>query len=565
MRLASDTTISDFVNFLNKNKEFHSAIFSNGLLFYKGSGYGLNLLKENRYSDINEIINLTEQFDYGIIVLIFNNTIYLFNDPYGAYPLFLNTNGNKTIVVDNINSFGRSMLSHYDELAIADYYLFHHAVGQNTLHRYIKRVRGNSIIKKEANGMIEVTSKRMLSRRLEIKKVSDETALSNHLKLAETNNIKLLTLTGGFDSRLLMSFLLSKSTNFETVTWGSVGNLQSHIAKKLSREFNLNHNEITLDDEFINQIPQLIKQIFLTTPDSPFILDMPQFLYYSDLIVKKYGAVDLITGFMGSELLRGPTYSSEVLLTKFIADLYKIKSFQDLKSIIHTSLSYSNLFNIEYINDNINALAERYVLYSSVGYERFNDTGQVNYLLNEKYGKMYSQIIRLHNKSINLINPYLNCHFINNQMLRNLKGSFYSDSKFKNFKSYRYYADLIRKVYPGLLRTEIDKGGFYLKDLLTTSGFMRILINKYILKRKSSRLAEYSSVINYSEWLNEMIKESFNSESKSSLPMLNYGLINKLLDSGYENLTMKEKNSFIVLGGINMFMNHVNNELQDFQ
>lgn len=559
MKIKSSTNFHVIKQLLLEDNTFN-LIGNNSIqtLLFKGSSTNKNLFSMGNLREVQCVSDVFYNFDYGIAILIRENEIIIFNDRFGAYPLFINKDIDGIQIVDNLNYLSKEILKEYDELSIVDYYLFHHVVGQNTLHQNIKRIPGHSMIKIDNDCNIEVKKNPADYGIFGVDKISDSLALSNQLSLGKSNHKTFLTLTGGYDSRLLLSLLLSENADFETLTWGIKGNLQTEVAKELSKNFNLIHHEIELGNDFTVKIPQYIRQIFEKTPDSPFILDMPQFIYYSDLIAEKYGAVDIVTGFMGSELLRGPSYSSEVLLTKFVADLYRTKDDEQLKKLILDKLINSKLFKTEFVYDNINSLAERYVLYSSVGYENLNSDGQVDYLLKEKYGKLYGQIIRLHNDSINLINPYLNAHFVSNQTSRKFNNkTLYYNSKLLNFLSYRYYAQLINEIYPELLETKVDKGGFKLKDLLTIMGIVKIFYHKYFLDKKSVKRKKYSPPIDYSYWLKGIVIGTFNSERYTSFPALNYANIQKIVRDHYDSLSTIDKNSLIVLAGLQLFDRHI--------
>lgn len=540
-------------------KVFDASSFS---IFIKGSKFSERILKSSNFRDLNTVYSNISKMDFALVVILLENEILLCNDPFGAYPLYLMLDKDNEVIVDNLNFLNREVLTNYDDFAIADYYLFHHVVGQNTLHQNVKRIPGHSVIRIDKNGNIEVKKNPAVYGTSGVNKISDALALSNQLSLGRSNHKTFLTLTGGYDSRLLLSLLLSEKADFETLTWGIKGNLQTEVAKQLSEKFNLIHHEIELGNDFTARIPQYIRKIFEKTPDSPFILDMPQFIYYSDLIAEKYGSADLVTGFMGSELLRGPSYSSEVLLTKFVADLYRTKSYEQLKKLILDKLINSKLFKNEFVYDNINSLAERYVLYSSVGIENLNSDCQVDYLLNEKYGKLFGQIIRLHNDSINLINPYLNVHFVSNQISRTFnQKTLYHNSKLLNFLSYRYYAQLINEIYPELLETKVDKGGFKLVDLLTIPGVIKIFYHKYFLDKKSIIRQKYSSPIDYSDWLKYIVIDVFSSNRSSSFSVLDYSNFQESVEAHYDKLSKIDKNSLIVLAGLQLFDKYLKDEL----
>ena len=102
------------------------------------------------------------------------------------------------------------------------------------------------------------------------------------------------------------------------MTWGQEGNLQTSTAEKISQQYNIVHKDIKLDASFQSEMNQYLEEIITTGSESPFAIDIPQFIHMCKALDK---GTNLISGFMGSEIIRGPSYSSQVTLMKFAADI----------------------------------------------------------------------------------------------------------------------------------------------------------------------------------------------------------------------------------------------------
>lgn len=91
--------------------------------------------------------------------------------------------------------------------------------------------------------------------------------LEKNILLGGQDNKKIsLSLSGGMDSRVLLSFLLhSKNNNWDCHTFQTDGSMDAIIAAKISKEFHFNHRIITREDFNVNEIvPELFEYIGIT-------------------------------------------------------------------------------------------------------------------------------------------------------------------------------------------------------------------------------------------------------------------------------------------------------------
>ena len=100
---------------------------------------------------------------------------------------------------------------------------------------------------------------------------------------------------------------------------------------------------------------------------------------------------NLISGFMGSEIIRGPSYSSQVTLTKFAADIGLAKTKEEIKLLIQEFQTEYPFLDDTVVNQNIDKLVDLYADYSKIGKQNSNrNTSIFKYLFLEKYPKIYA-------------------------------------------------------------------------------------------------------------------------------------------------------------------------------
>jgi hypothetical protein len=465
--------------------------------------------KSRKINIQNIILELPRYLEFGLVIIIdkTNETITLFNDIYGAFPLFLEkTEDNKIIK----NSFEFDTNKKLNKLAIVQLLHFNHFLGKNTLNTEIEKISGGQKIIIDKNGY---TTNDYFSWNNFVNEIQKEIKVETQVLLNDTINESLdsktkpiLTLTGGFDSRLLFSLLLQQKKDFTTITWGASKNNQSSRAQEISSEFKIDHTNVNLDEDFKNEVPRILNYILQNGTENPFITDVPQFVYMCENLEKNS---DLISGFMGSEIIRGPSYSSQVTLTKFAADIGLSTSKKEIKELILKFNIQFPYISQSFIEQNMDELIEEYSSYSKIELGPNPKNSNIfKYLFYEKYPKIYGPIIRFHHDlNINLINPYMDFTFIVKTLKENRALSEmtpYENGSLNNFYSYRFYAKEIKKIYPNLLHTKMDRG-YKLKDLISPFGIMKLIPYQVYRKFKNKNIAQIK-VVDSNSWYAELIQ-----------------------------------------------------------
>jgi len=326
---------------------------------------------------------------------------------------------------------------------------------------------------------------------------------------------------------LLFALLRSKSEKFSTITWGAAKNTKTSRAKEIASEFKIKHQEIELGETFIREVPRFLDYILLNGSETPFITDIPQFLYMCE---KLKNETDLICGFMGSEIVRGPSYSSQVTLTKFAADIGLATSKEEIKTIIQEFNKRFPYISEEYIERNMERLIDDYKVYSKINISTNHKNANIfKYLFYEKFPKIYGPIICFHhNLNVNLINPYMDFKFIvktlkENNALNEMTP--YENGSLNNFYSYRFYAKEIKKIFPALLHTKMDRG-YKLKDLISPFGIMKLIPYQVYRKFKKKNIAPIK-VVDSNLWFSEMIQKNLEINTEELKNVLNYTFINE--------------------------------------
>ena len=143
--------IQEEIQELEKKFHFQSDNDGNNILVINNQRVE-NHFKKGKLSIQNITNELHKYLEFGLVIIINDskNTITIYNDIYGAYPLFLESKNNKKIV-RNYFDFDKS--KKLNEFAIVQLIHFNHILGSNTLNKEVERIKGGHAIEINADGI----------------------------------------------------------------------------------------------------------------------------------------------------------------------------------------------------------------------------------------------------------------------------------------------------------------------------------------------------------------------------------------------------------------------------
>jgi len=153
----------------------------------------------------------------------------------------------------------------------------------------------------------------------------------------------LLSLSGGMDSRVLLSYLLNNDNkNWSSFTFGSENNPDSIIAEKIVRDYNLNHefynSNFSNTDVIIQELKDYVSFTFSCNPASEII----QLINYQSIDSRQNILID--GGF------------GEIWRRQFLNRLYFFSKQDILKKNIPAIIKYLTLPKADFFSDEVNQI-----------------------------------------------------------------------------------------------------------------------------------------------------------------------------------------------------------------
>ncbi|MFW5803827.1 MAG: hypothetical protein ACOCWG_01190 [bacterium] len=467
----------------------------------------INQIKSNSFTQKN-IESAIENLINGYILLIDKNdkNIYLYTDIFGFYHLFYLNRNDKIIVSNNYNDLIEYSHKKLDYYAFLDVVLFNYTLLDRTPLKDIKRVKGGSFVRIAENSTLKIESKFNYADNFTYNELSkaDEVQISNYITDALSKNLaskenNILTMTGGFDSRILLSALCNQNLRFESITFGQKGNIEIETIKPFMNRFSSHHELIDLDEKYVKNIDSTLRDYLNYTLDCPVSLDLPHYLFVKNNIPSS----NLITGFMGGEILSGQSIGAQVTFTEFAGDLLTTKNIDDLKQKFLDKVSDLKILN----KDKIEPLLSDYLKSLEEYLYQEDNINILRFFINEKYAKFFGAINKVFRNHSNIVVPFMDKKILDlvlNSEISFLRKEQFQKNPLSNFKVKTLQAKMVDYLCKDLSKTKLDRL-YTINDLskpyrypLAALGYFK---SHYLKTNKKS----YPKPHNYDKWYRETI------------------------------------------------------------
>ena len=253
---------------------------------------------------------------FALVVYDLNKQVlWTATDAFGFQSLYFHVRENAFSISTSLGSLlqGADSGNKWADSWVYQYLFFNYPVGEGSLLEDVQRVPAGTLGKFDTKtGRLDWTryaehiscSQKTITGQSAIEKaiaVFDSTVPC----WFDTDGRVAFGLSGGLDSRAVLASLpKSVLSRIETFTYGIPGSTEVTEARYISSELGLRHNEVLLDDEFVQELPRLML-------DTVFLSDAQQVVNRSNLAYV-YGALGedggpcstIVTGVSGDHLFR---------------------------------------------------------------------------------------------------------------------------------------------------------------------------------------------------------------------------------------------------------------------
>ncbi len=216
----------------------------------------------NKTSELSFVNNL--EGVYSIVILDKKlDVCYVIVDRYGIYSLFYFKDKHSFIISDKINS----ILEFMDEIRVNKRSIlenltfgYMNRIGSKTHIEGINEFRGANIYTIKDGNISFMTYWKHPETNIGVDKDSFLKEFNSHIRTGfNLEKEKILTFTGGLDTRTILSSIIDKAEDLHCYTYGVKKSGDVKIAKKITKRFGIEHSSMILDKDFIMKIPEKIE------------------------------------------------------------------------------------------------------------------------------------------------------------------------------------------------------------------------------------------------------------------------------------------------------------------
>jgi hypothetical protein len=395
---------------------------------------GIVSLKDNiKAEDFNEynIINLYEIYKNKLVhylngsfnIFIYNwgrNEAVLFNSRFGMLPLFYYIDNKMVIFASNLKSIKDSGLIkiEWDQVTQIEHMLFNYPITENSFIKNVKTLQAGSLIHYSNNQSQIKTywSFSTLLGKATLNKKDSLELLNSKLKNIIDNLVRgksnfAVSLTGGLDGRLVLSYILNyhKNKSHLLYSFGSDQSPDIKIPLYISKIMDLNYKPFIIDENYLcNNFCLNAKETIINSSGlrnykrTHYLWTMKQLSLYTKLV---------LSGNCGSNIFKFRSISPGTV----ISPLFYAWLIKDFKKDFIRKLS--NEFNSKLLSITNNA-----IINFNNRMEEFSERiKQYNFSSSERYyyillliieRKYFGTEINSYNNYINNASPYINFSFV---------------------------------------------------------------------------------------------------------------------------------------------------------
>jgi len=397
-----------------------------------------------------------------------NKKAFLYNSSFGMRPIYYYKTNNGILISTNpwkINSYLNTSLP-VNLSSVLQYIIFNYPLTEETIYENIFSLPSGSVLK-FCHNMIKIS------------RVFDSIELMNSPIYNYKDSVNLIdysldkiiskfvgekdnfstSLTGGWDGRLIISYLFGKGYNLNTYSFGSINSPDIIIPNNISKTTSINHTAYILDSNYYQtSFIELAKRTVLYGNGLRSITKSHYLLAIENELNKR---AFILTGICGSNLMKSYAAPGSVFnhsVYRFLVE----PNYSDFISFITSQLNELNIFDLGFrMSDFVNMVNKLEVLYDENKSINNEDIRVFRFLLNNIERKYFGTEIMTYSYLGENYSPFIDLGFIETLTMTPFFGG-YKKSRtsniFINWRNSQLYASIINKRSPTLGKFISDKG-----------------------------------------------------------------------------------------------------------
>jgi hypothetical protein len=456
--------------------------------------------------------SITSDLHWGFLLFVnkLTNDVRLVNDIYGIYPIYYQYKNKDFVITNDFDTLIKFQESiSFNIYGIYDYFLFNYTLDSRTLIEGISQLRGGSILESQKVGFKIIKYLDPCTLLFPVDIHADIQNMSEALRKHVISDIDpglpvQFPLTGGFDSKVVLSILINIGIRFSSFTFGNEFSEDNIAAQSIARKYKFSHKFFGISQEFINDIKNHLDTFLRCYPNAPMFDTL---LYYT-LVKDQIPDSNFVTGQMGGELIVGPVLISELITTRTASLLTLSSNKESLIAGLKEHIHDIGFLQTQKFEEHITNYVLPMLNYMKTNVS-FSHKNLINFLLNETYAKFFGVVFCNLITKCNLINPLVDLDFL--KIVLNSKYSLtkkkpFSKAPLQHFLSRMLYPRIIKTLDSSVLDAKMDRG-YNLYDFLYWYRFPIPFLNYFKRHYFSKKSKKQSTSIKYEDTLKKMASD----------------------------------------------------------
>ena len=463
-------------------------------------------------------LDFIEDIEGIYTIIIFDkikNECFVITDRYGSYSLFYFKNYKSIIISDNIGEIiSHIQCARLNKVSIIEYLNFGFKLGNKTHIKDIYEFESSTIY--QINKKLEITEKcywNLLDKNEKDKMTKEDLRkiFNSHIMSAVNLSEKVsLPLTGGLDTRTILSSCIPKMERLHCYTHGPKNHSDIKLAQKICEHFGIEHNSYTWDENWIKSIPSNMESNALIFNG----LICLTYLHVIESLKKESRNQELfITGMLGNQLFRHHPFGNKDADS---LDLDEVSLFilKNLPSVFHfkTDLTYyyKDLFN-KYSHKELNNLMAKSIKTELMKAKNVKNSSDLSafFLFTTYCSNVANNDLKLTGKYFKVF-----ASFFHKDLLQQIR-----------------FIDLKEKTHGSLQKYIIDGNDYYLSNLHYAYSnriwkYAKLVVNKAATKIIKRDIFSSPDIADYAGWM-RMYHREFILDILNHEKMITKGLFNK--------------------------------------
>ena len=428
----------------------------------------------------------------------YSKVLEIFSDPIGLCPVYIGEQDSTVFLSSNLNEL-KAVNDSIDYTTVLEKLVFTYPITSQSFLRNFEfiepgtyyRIHRSKIEKTrifDLNGLLFRNEEKQF-RNEDLAEIVNY----NVRQSASLVDTPLITLTGGFDGRTIVSSMLRQNLSFHSFSFGRQGGENTQVPLKLAKDFDISYEPVYLDEDYEKNYPFLaLKAIEQSDGLSKF--ERANYSYTTHRL--SYLSPILISGLIGGELLGILFNKTDYFNENYFDWIYNGESTNIEGSLKDKGVSqFISKDQLKVFQDSLNERIQEHR--DRISWLKQGKYGYLYYLydlISLGFRRFYGGQIHQERYHYENIPPLFDIDILNYLFSTNFKERYkYSFTNKKIYKlfSRRPQSELIHHNFPGLADKKVDRG--FPPKYLLNSAYYPLAFWLLSKRNRSKRVREFTS------------------------------------------------------------------------